>query len=175
MNTLDFKPVKTGLALTLLLLVFGIGLGISFGVAEDSFQDYLTQGIAANPAVHDANSQDKIWRYAQRAHFHAAGIATFSIVLILLTAFSSLKMRMKTVVSTLISLVGLYPLAWFAMFLLSPSLGRDAAHHHIITELLTYIGTGGLLLGMAILFGNLLFGMFKNQYRDNTSILGSTN
>lgn len=175
MTTLDFKPVKMGLALTLLLLVFGIGLGISFGVAEDSFQDYIAHGIAANPSLHDAKSPDKIWRYAQRAHFHSAGIATFSIVLILLTAFSSLKKSMKTVASTLISFVGLYPLAWFTMFLLSPSLGRDGAHHHIITELLTYIGTGGLLLGMAILFGNLLLGLFKNQYSDNEAILSHSN
>ena len=167
MNTVDLKPVKFGLGITLLLLVFGIGMGIAFGVAEDGFKDFIAQGIAANPAVHDDNSATKIWRYAQRAHFHATGIGAFSLVLIVLVLLSSLKRSMKTVASTFIGLVGLYPLAWFSMFLLSPALGRSAAHHHIITESLTYIGTGGLLLGLALLLGNLFLGLFQDSQELN--------
>ena len=159
MNTVSLYPVRIGLRITLLLLVFGIGMGIAFGVFEDSFKDYIAQGIAANPELHDQKSQSKIWRYAQRAHFHATGIGAFSLVLMLLVLFSSLKDSLKATASVLISLVGLYPLAWFTMFWLSPSLGRSAAHGHIVTELLTYIGTGGLLLGLAILIGNMFFGL----------------
>jgi len=159
MNTVSLYPVRIGLRITLLLLIFGIGMGIAFGVFEDSFKDYIAQGIAANPELHDQKSQSKIWRYAQRAHFHATGIGAFSLVLMLLVLFSSLKDSLKATASVLISLVGLYPLAWFTMFWLSPSLGRSAAHGHIVTELLTYIGTGGLLLGLAILIGNMFFGL----------------
>ncbi len=159
MNRVSLYPVRIGLRITLLLLVFGIGMGIAFGVFEDSFKDYIAQGIVANPELHDQKSQSKIWRYAQRAHFHATGIGAFSLVLILLVLFSSLKDSLKATASVLISLVGLYPLAWFTMFWLSPSLGRSAAHGHIVTELLTYIGTGGLLLGLAILIGNMFFGL----------------
>ncbi len=161
MNNIDLSPIKIGLGLTLLLLLFGLIMGIGFGIAEDSFQDFIAQGIAAHPELHDEESASKIWRYAQRAHFHATGIAAFSLGLMLLVLFSRLKNSMKTVASTAIGLVGLYPLAWFTMFILSPSLGRSAAHHHIITELLTYIGTGGLLVGLAILIGNLFFGLFE--------------
>ena len=164
MNTINFKPVKVGLTLTLLLLVFGIGMGIAFGVAEDSFKDFIAQGIAAHPDLHDDKSMSKIWRYAQRAHFHATGIAAFSLILITLVLFSSLTNKMKSVTSILIGLVGLYPMAWFSTFLLSPSLGRDAAHHHIITELFTYIGTGGLLLGLFILMSNILFDGFSSTH-----------
>ena len=162
MDNIDLSPVKTGLALTLLLLIFGLSMGIGFGIAEDSFKDFIAQGIAAYPDVHDDKSSSKIWRYAQRAHFHATGISAFSLALILLVVFSSLKDKMKTLASTAIGFVGLYPLAWFTMFILSPSIGRSAAHHHIITEALTYIGTGGLLIGLAILLGNLFLGLFKN-------------
>ena len=159
MNKISLYPVRIGLRITLLLLIFGIGMGIAFGVFEDSFKDYIAQGIAANPELHDQKSPSKIWRYAQRAHFHATGIGAFSLVLMLLVLFSSLKDSLKATTSMLISLVGLYPLAWFSMFWLSPSLGRSAAHGHIITELLTYIGIGGLLLGLAILIGNIFFGL----------------
>ena len=172
MNKTDLSSIKIGLSFSMLLLLFGIGMGIAFGAFEDTFKDFIAQGIAANPDLHDGKSQSKIWRYAQRAHFHATGIGAFSLVLMLLVLFSSLKESMKKVASTLIGLVALYPLAWFTMFLLSPSLGRDAAHHHIITEALTYIGTGGLLLGLLILMANLFFGVFgSSNYRLSDSFV----
>jgi hypothetical protein len=107
-----------------------------------------------------ANSPEKIWRYAQRAHFHATGIAAFSIGLLLLVSASSLKQRFKAITAVFIGLGGLYPLAWLTMFIIAPSIGRDAAHAHPVTELLTYIGVGGLLLGIAILLANLFLGLF---------------
>ncbi|ORU89518.1 MAG: hypothetical protein A6F71_00695 [Cycloclasticus sp. symbiont of Poecilosclerida sp. M] len=109
MNTV-LQPVKIGLALVLVGLLFGLMLGMGFGINEDFFKDYVAQGIAANPDVHDDKSQGKIWRYAQRAHFHAMGIAAFSLGLLLLATFSSLKTGFKKTVSVLIGLGGLYPL-----------------------------------------------------------------
>ena len=162
-NSIDISLVKTGLGLVLLLLLFGIAMGIGFGIFEDSFKDYIAQGIAANPDLHDDKSQSKIWRYAQRAHFHATGIGAFSLVLITLVLLSDLKDSMKKVASTLIGLIGLYPLAWFTMFYLAPSLGRTNAHNHIITELFTYIGTGGLLIGLLILLSNIFLGLFSDN------------
>jgi hypothetical protein len=128
----------------MLTLVFGIGLGVVFGVAEDSVQSYIAQGVASHPDVHDASSKSKIWRYAQRSHFHATGIAAFSIGLVLLIMFSSLKRKLKKATAILVGLGGLYPLSWFSMFLLAPAIGRAAAHHHFITEIFTYVGVGGL-------------------------------
>jgi len=156
----NLVSIKVGLALVMLGLLFGIGLGVTFGVNEAFFETYVTQGIAAHPEIHDANSPEKIWRYAQRAHFHATGIAAFSIGLLLLVSASSLKQRFKAITAVFIGLGGLYPLAWLTMFIVAPSIGRDAAHAHPVTELLTYIGVGGLLLGIAILLANLFLGLF---------------
>lgn len=155
--------IKAGLALVMLGLLFGIGLGVTFGINEALFETYVARGIAAHPELHDANSSEKIWRYAQRAHFHATGIAAFSIGLLLLVSASSLKQRSKTITAILIGLGGCYPLAWFTMFIVAPTLGTDAAHTHPVTELLTYIGVGGLLLGAAILFANLFLGLFSER------------
>ena len=151
--------IKFGLALVLLGLLFGVGLGITFGANEAMFEQYIAQGIAAHPELHDVKSPDKIWRFAQRAHFHANGIAAFSLGLILLVAFSTLKDNLKKVSSALIGLCSAYPLAWFTMYLLAPSIGRDAAHEHIITKLFTMIGVGGLMAGLTILLGNLFLGL----------------
>jgi hypothetical protein len=159
----EMKAVKIGLLLVILTLVFGIGLGVTFGVAEDSVKSYISDGVASHTNVHDAKSKGKIWRYAQRAHFHATGISAFSLGLVLLIMFSSLKRKLKTVASFLVGLGGFYPLSWFTMFILSPSIGRGAAHHHIMTEMFTYIGVGGLLLGIAILCANVFLGMFDEE------------
>lgn len=160
---LQLAAIKPGLALVILGLVFGIALGVGFGVNEDAFKDFISNGIAAHPEVHDAKSQDKIWRYAQRAHFHSTGIAAFSIGLLLLTAVSSMGRAARKATSILIGLGFLYPFAWMSMFLLAPSIGRGAAHSHIATELFTYIGVGGLVIGLLVLVGNIFFGFLAES------------
>jgi hypothetical protein len=159
----ELRKVKLGLAMVFLSLVFGVGMGISFGVNEDAYKDYIANEIQAHPEVHDEKSQSKIWRYAQRAHFHATGIAAFSLGLIILVMVSGMKSKLKTVSSFLVGLSGFYPLSWFTMFMLAPSMGRSSAHHYYLTELFTYIGVGGLLLGMLFLIANLFLGLFQEQ------------
>jgi len=147
--------VRFGLALVLLGLCFGIGMGVMFGVNEEAFQSHIAAGIAAHPEVNDAASKNAIWRYAQRAHFHATGIGAFSLGLVLLAAFSGMHPRWKKITSTLIGLGACYPLSWFTMFYIAPEIGRKAAHQYWLVELFTYIGVGGLLLGLAPLLANL--------------------
>lgn len=159
----ELGKVKIGLALVFLGLAFGIGMGISFGINEDAYKSHITSEIQLHPEVHDEKSKDKIWRYAQRAHFHATGIAAFSLGLIILIIFSDMKAKLKTVSSVFIGLGSFYPLAWFTMFLLAPTIGRDPAHHHYLTEVLTYIGVGGLLMGLLILLANLFLGLFRER------------
>lgn len=151
-------PVRGGMILAFATLLFGIAMGIGFGVAEDVFIRFAKNGIALHPTLHGAGSVDKIWRYAQRAHFHATGIGAFTIGLIILVAFTNLRDSLKSATAILIGLAGLYPLSWLSMFLLSPSMGRGPAHGALATELLAYAGTGALLVGLAILGGNLVFG-----------------
>ncbi len=159
----DISTIRTGLAIVLIGLFFSIGMGISFGVNEDAYQDYVAEGVAAHPELHNESSADKIWRYALRSHFHAGGIAAFSLGLILLVMFSNLQRRLQRISSILIGLGSFYPLAWLSMFFLSPSIGRGAAHEHILTKLFTIVGVVGLLVGSLILVANLFFGFFKEQ------------
>ncbi len=157
----DISTVRAGLAIVILSLFFGVGLGISFGVNEDAFKDYVKEGVAAHPELHDETSNDKIWRYAQRTHFHAGGISAFCLGLIILVMFSDLPRKLQTISSLLIGLGSFYPLAWFSMFFLAPSIGRDPAHEHILTKFFTLVGVGGLLIGSFFLLANLFFGLFK--------------
>ena len=159
----ELQVVKIGLAIVILGLIFSIGMGVSFGLNEDAFKDFVAEGIATHPQLHDEKSTDKIWRYAQRAHFHAGGVAAFSLGLIILVMFSNLRPVYKRFSSVLIGVGSLYPLAWFSMFFLAPSIGRGAAHDHFITEMFTYIGVGGLTAGLFILLANLFLGLFSGR------------
>ena len=42
---IDLKVIKVGLLITLLSLVFGIGLGIAFGAKEQVFKNYISENI----------------------------------------------------------------------------------------------------------------------------------
>jgi len=165
----DIAPVRLGLVLSMLTLLFGIGMGVVFGVNEDGVQDYIKDGIAAHAQLHDQQSQSKIWRYAQRAHFHATGVGAFTLAMILLVGATPMTRRFKAAVSTLIGVGSFYSLAWLSMFLLAPSLGRGAAHDALVTELITKVTVGSLLLGVATLFLHLLFG-FGRERLDNPAM-----
>ena len=159
----DISTVKAGLAIVLLGIFFNVALGISFGLNEDIYKDYVAEGVVAHPDLHDEKSKDKIWRYAQRTHFHAGGIAAFCLGLIILVLHSNLSARLRKTSSILIALGSLYPLAWLNMFFLAPAIGRGAAHEHVLTKLFTFVGLGGLLLGSFFLVANLFLGLFKDQ------------
>lgn len=154
---LELASVKIGLALALLCLMIGIGMGISFGVNEDAYQNYIAAGIAAHPELHDAASQAAIWRWALRAHFHAAGIGAFALGLVILVAMSGMHEIRKQITALLVGLIVFYPMAWFVMFYVAPNMGRKAAHHYWLVELLTYASIGGLLLGMLSLCLGIFF------------------
>jgi len=76
---------------------------------------------------------------------------------------SDLNAGLKRTTSIFLGLSSLYPLSWFTMFLLAPSIGRGAAHGHLLTEFFAFSGVGGLLLGMGILCSNLFLGLFREN------------
>lgn len=154
--TSALRPVRGGLALILLCLAFGIGVGLSFGINGDLYRHHVAAGIAAHPQLHDAASQTAIVRWALRAHFHATGISAFALVLIGITALSDLRAPVKRGIALLIGLGACYPLAWLTMFWVGPELGRAAAHEYWLVQLFTYVGVGGLALGTALLAAGLL-------------------
>ncbi|MFQ5329813.1 MAG: hypothetical protein ACE5D4_07485 [Thermodesulfobacteriota bacterium] len=155
--------VRPGLIVAGAILLFGVSLGIAYGLIEDSIKQFIVNGIASHPALHDPESPKKIWRWWLRAHFHSTGISAFTLALISITALSSLSSKMKKLVYLLIGLGGLYALSWFLMTLLAPALGLNGAHHALPVEILVMTGVGSLLTGMAILFSNIIFGFFSGD------------
>ena len=153
----DLESLRPGLLLAMLTLIFGISMGVLFGANEDGVKRFISDGVATHQQLHDEKSESKIWRYAQRAHFHATGVSAFALVLILITGLTSLAAKTKLVTATLIGVGSFYPLSWLSMFLLSPSLGRDGAHHALLTQSITAVTVASLTVGVLLLFAGLLF------------------
>lgn len=158
---IKLDTIKIGLFITILSLVFGIVMGIVFGANEKMVKNYISNGVEKNITLHDSKSKGKIWRYAQRSHFHATGIAAYSLALLIITLLANMKDSIKSLTSTLIGAGTLYPLSWFIMFLLAPSIGRDAAHEHILTEGIVFLSVGSIIIALLILCANLFFKAFR--------------
>ncbi len=74
-----------------------------------------------------------------------------------------MKESAKVFSSTMIGVGTLYSFSWYLMFYLAPTIGRDAAHSHILTESIVYISTGAFLIGLFMIFGSLFFDMFNEE------------
>ena len=74
-----------------------------------------------------------------------------------------MKDNAKSFSSTMIGIGTLYPFSWYLMFLLAPTIGRDAAHNHILTESIVYVSTGAFLIGLFMIFSSLFFNMFNEE------------
>ena len=158
--------VRPGLIIAGFVLLFGILMGVAMGIFEDSIKEMISMGVDANAANHlegVAKAKGKIFRWWQRAHFHATGMGAFLIAMIAIAAISNLKPAIKRLSSILIAFGGLYPFSWFLLSLKAPSMGRPAAHHYLPAEMLVYISMICLFIGMAILFLNIIFRLFSDN------------
>ncbi|MGV4935262.1 hypothetical protein ACVCGZ_05530 [Serratia nematodiphila] len=158
-HAVDLSSVKAGLILAISMLAMNIGLGIAFGIDSEFFKNYIQAGISLHPDLFPAAQKDSatIWKMVQRAHYHAGGIGAYVLGMVVVTALTSMSEVRKRITSWLLGLTIFYPLALLAMFFYAPSVGRKAAHSVFLVELCTYIGCGGLVLGMLSLLSWLSF------------------
>ena len=95
------RPVRLGLLLSTLTILFGFGLGIAFGLKEDAIKDNIkaraeaamdTAYVTADGSFDQAKFKAvtaKSWIYIKRAHLHANGIGTAALVMCLLLSLAT--------------------------------------------------------------------------------------
>ena len=125
--------------LSVLAMVGGVFISIIFGANESFFKDRITQGLEKNIKIQSIQDQsakeekiksehEKSWRYYQRYHFHANGIASLSLGLLLLLAFIKGSKKEILIASYTIAIGGfLYPFVWLFAAIYGPEMGRDQA------------------------------------------------
>ncbi len=130
-----FRSVQYGILFSLLTLVYGFGLGGVFGVAEDRIKGYLkaeAQQVASvaygNDPVKMKKVTDKAWVYFKRAHLHANGLGTSSLVLILLLSYLPAAPVVQRVISLALGVGALgYSSFWMFAGMRAPGLGSTGA------------------------------------------------
>lgn len=125
--------------LAILGMVGGVFIAILFGVNEKSFEDRIHAGLLKNvkiqqiadPAEKEAKisaEAGKNWRYYQRFHFHATGIAAMMMGLLLFIGRLQAPATLSTVASWLVAVGGfLYPFVWLFAGIYGPEMGRSEA------------------------------------------------
>lgn len=127
--------MRFGTALALLTLLYGFGLGGTFGLFEDNIKGHLkseAQQVLDTEYGGDEAAMkkvtDKSWVYFKRAHLHANGLGTAALALILLLSHLPLDRRVRRLTALALGLGALgYPLFWMLAGLRAPGMGGTGA------------------------------------------------
>ncbi|MEZ8968827.1 hypothetical protein AB4343_18215 [Vibrio breoganii] len=153
---MKIKPIKIGVLLSLITILFGYGLGCVFGAANSTMKAYFHDQVYV---VHASNfdsvkDQDtafsKAKDYIKRAHLHSAAMGTASLATILALGFCNISDKKKKVVSTITGLgaAGYGVFVWTLMAFVTPIIGKSAAHETIAAL--------AIPTGLALVFGTAL-------------------
>ncbi|MDT8445299.1 MAG: hypothetical protein RRB13_00215 [bacterium] len=164
------REMRIGTMLALLSLIYGFSLGIYFGVFEDDIKAGLrddAQAVFEQVYHSDQSKMDKIlgksWTYIKRAHFHATGMGTTALVLILGLALVPVERKLRSLTAFLLGFGALfYPLCWMLAGRLAPSLGSTGAAKANLSWLATPSATMSVL-GVGIASFLILWPLFSKK------------
>lgn len=120
-----------GIILALLTLFYGIGLGVAFGVAEDGLKGTMKASaqevfnvVYKGDKAEMSKITDKSWVYFKRAHIHANGMGTASLLLIVLLSLMKRHRLLKKITAIGLGAGSLgYSLFWMFAGMRAPGLG----------------------------------------------------
>lgn len=131
----SLNAARWGILLALLGLLFGFGLGVTFGAAEEKLKDGLAHsaaGVLETVYSGDQAAADRVvsksWSYYKRAHLHAGGMGAVAIALIVLLVVAGSPLALTRVASTALGFGALgYPIFWLLAGARAPGLGGTGA------------------------------------------------
>lgn len=129
--TASLRTASLGLALAVLTILFGQGLGIVFGLNEDAIKSRLKSSASeVRDTVYMGDDAaikavlDKSWVYMQRAHLHAGGMGTTALALTVLVGLLGASRRWTMAVGLGLGAGGLgYSVFWMWAGFRAPALG----------------------------------------------------
>jgi len=128
---ISLKPVRIGLILALLAILYGYLFGIAFGAWEDGMKaDLKASGEAVLETVYGGDEAamtkvyEKAWNYYKRSHLHAGALGAAAVAQILLLSLLAVGPRVKAVTSFLLGFGALgYGVFWWLAGDRAPALG----------------------------------------------------
>jgi hypothetical protein len=169
-SMLDLKSVRSGLVLALGSILFGYGLGIAFGAAEDGIQDALkASGEAVLATVYQGNAAElekvlaKSWTYYKRAHLHAGALGASAVAQILLLSGLAVGARWKSVTAVMLGAGALgYGLYWMLAAQRAPGLGSTSAAKESL-DWLAIPASGASILGTLLVLAFAVRALYRRR------------
>lgn len=163
-----------GFAFAILTLLFGQGMGIVFGLNEDSIKNRLKAAtIDVRESVYHNDDAaikavlDKSWTYMQRAHLHAGGMGTTALSLIILVCLLPVSARALIPISAGLGIGGLgYSVFWMWAGFRAPALGSTGAAKESLRWLAMPASGAFVIATVAVLL--LLVSSLMTQRRERT-------
>ena len=165
--TENLLPIKYGLLLALITLVYGFGLGGTFGAFEENIKEHFKNDAREVLAttyngdeVQMKKITDKSWVYFKRAHLHANGLGTASIILILLVSFLPISDKIKSINAIFLGVGSLgYSLFWMLAGLKAPGMGSTG----LAKESLAWLAlpsSGLCIVGLIMIVALVIISLF---------------
>lgn len=157
---------RWGVVLSLLTLLYGYGLGMVFGGAEEMLRSRLSAGGAtwveaqvqsgkdrATAEAASAKVVEKSWAYMKRAHLHANGLGTSALALIMLLAFLGVTVNRLRFTALALGVGALgYSTFWMIAGFMAPGMGSTGDAKEALTFMAgpsALLCVGGLLSVLA--------------------------
>ncbi|HEY5550874.1 MAG TPA: hypothetical protein VIK52_03235 [Opitutaceae bacterium] len=163
------RSVLPGLALAMLTILLGQGMGIVFGLNEDAIKGRLKSSAMEVRATaykgDDAAIRevlDKSWVYMQRAHLHSGSMGTTAFAFILFLGLVRPPQRLAGAVSVALGAGGLgYALYWMLAGFRAPGMGGTGPAKESLSWLAMPTSGAFVLATVTVLFiliGSILSG-----------------
>ena len=163
----NLLPVKYGLLFALITLVYGFGLGGTFGAFEENIKEHFkndAREVLATAYNGDVAKMkkitDKSWVYFKRAHLHANGLGTASLVLIVLVSFLPIGNKVKSINAIFLGVGSLgYALFWMLAGLKAPAMGSTG----LAKESLAWLAlpsSGLCIIGLIMIVASVIISLF---------------
>lgn len=151
------RPYWPALFLSMLALLYGFGIGIVFGAAEDvmkqTLKDDAKAALVDKYGGDEAKAKavvDKAWSYQKRAHLHAGGLGASSLALVVLLALACKPSLVTRGAGVLLGVGALgYPVYWMVAGFAAPGLGGT----DVAKEAYAWLGmptSGAVVVGTVI-------------------------
>ncbi|MFQ5445282.1 MAG: hypothetical protein ACE5EK_11790 [Nitrospinales bacterium] len=155
---MDFTHIKYGVALSLVAILFGGVLGLSFGCCEDFIKSSLeeqTKPVLSEKYKGDPEAAKKVveksWVYLKRAHFHSQTMGIISIVFSIIIAWLGFNPKIQMGVSLLGGFGSLgYGIFWFLGATLAPGMGSTGAVKESIALVAQASGGAFFIAGVSV-------------------------
>ena len=167
----EFRNIRLGLLFSLLTLLFGFGLVVTFGVFEEEIITIFSgKAEKVIESTYDGNALlmkkgiKNAWVQLNNSRLHAFSLGTASLSLCILLAFLSINDNMKAIVAFLLGSGALgYSLFWMWVSIRLPEAGTLVEAKHGI-RIVAQLSSGACVLGLISMFLATTQSLFKRHF-----------